>query len=102
MLFIGAKNVCDVYAVLIGKNMETPGIEPGSFRMQSGRATTALHPHLISVHATSSSYHTNPNTTIPYTHRQIPKDHIFGGFRSDSPPPWTIMMRWITTELYNL
>ncbi len=25
-----------------GKNVDTPGIEPGTFRMQSGRATTAL------------------------------------------------------------
>ena len=27
--------------------LETPGIEPGAFHMQSERATTALHPHLF-------------------------------------------------------
>ena len=25
--------------------MEVPGIEPGAFRMQSGRSTTEPHPH---------------------------------------------------------
>ena len=30
--------------------MEEPGIEPGAFRMQSGRATTALHPLVYSEH----------------------------------------------------
>ena len=27
--------------------MDTPGIEPGTFRLQSGRATTALRAHYI-------------------------------------------------------
>ena len=27
--------------------METPGIEPGAFRMRSGRSTTELHPHAV-------------------------------------------------------
>ena len=29
-----------------GKKVEQPGIEPGAFRMQSGRAATALLPHV--------------------------------------------------------
>ena len=29
------------------KQLEMPGIEPGAFHMQSERATTALHPLLV-------------------------------------------------------
>ncbi len=44
--------------------MDTPGIEPGAFRMQSGRATTALCaqqeiPPIPTNYTTHSIYHTH-------------------------------------------
>ncbi len=30
-------------------NLETRGIDPLTFRMQSGRSTTELHPHVLSI-----------------------------------------------------
>ena len=42
--------------------MDTPGIEPGAFRLQSGRATTALRAHIRA--PTQTTFHTHLNTTI--------------------------------------
>ena len=35
------------YCNILKRNLETPGIEPGTSRMRSERSTTELHPPLI-------------------------------------------------------
>ena len=36
--------------LVLKSTMEMPGIEPGTFHMQSERSTTELHPHIIIVY----------------------------------------------------
>ena len=45
--FLFLKNVLANLSFSIKKNVEVRGIDPLTFRMQSGRSTTELHPHVI-------------------------------------------------------
>ncbi len=62
-----------VVDMAVQKGMDTPGIEPGAFRLQSGRATTALCAQMI--HDNADQFHTsNPN---PYHTKQTQLIHNY-------------------------
>ena len=53
------------------QKLDTPGIEPGAFRLQSGRATTALCAQQIRTNRLSFSHYLRPHAQ---THRHTPRN----------------------------